>query len=314
MPQGFLHNDAGRWYARWKHKGVPRARSLGTSDRREAERRLKPFIATVIASIHNGTYAAEFGGTSAPTPRAPLLRATANGDMSLGDVWPCYLGSSYRKAPGAATQEQYALQFGRFMGWMSEKHPEVRTLKGVTNQVASDFMNELRESRTANTFNKYRDLLARVHRVVCTTRSFSIANPFENIPPMDNDSARREDFTQEQKETILSRAAGEMLTLFYLGFYVAQRLKDCCLLDWTQVRMDANEVEVAPFKTRGRSKSKMVIPMHPDLKIRLSEVWEQAGKPASGHVLPGMAELYLRGRDNVTDRIQAFLRSLGLTP
>lgn len=307
LPKGRLQLIGAKWHARWKYRGVLKSRSLGTSDRREAEKKLKTLVASIISSIQKGTYATEFGGSA-----ESLLRATVDGDVRLSEVWGCYVDSAYRTNPGAATQEQYEYQFGRFLEWMSKRHPGITTLRGVTSKVASDFMNGLSRKRTANTYKKYRDLLSRIHRVVCKTLELTMANPFEDIPPMDNDSERREEFTPEQKETILGRATGEMQTLFYLGFYSGQRLKDCCLLDWKDVLMDAGAAVINPYKTRRYGNKQLALPMHPDLKGRLAQAWEQAGKPATGYVLPEMAGHYLRNRDCVTDRIQAFLKSLGI--
>lgn len=97
--------------------------------------------------------------------------------MGLLAAWMAYRNAPNRPDTGADTLEMYESQYGRFVTWMKEHHPEVKELRKVTEEMAFEFASELGRKVSANTYNKYLVLFRRMWKILAKPAGLS-ANPW----------------------------------------------------------------------------------------------------------------------------------------
>jgi integrase len=331
LPTGTLRLRGSTWWAQWKHCGRPFAVSLGTKDRKDAKARFVERMSLVRASILDGSHAAKFAhGACLPSE---------DGDAALAAAWECFAASPRRPDCSPETLQQYEYQFGRFAEWADKSRPGVRFLSQVDEGVAEAFAACLEREVSPSTFNRYRDLLLMVFRVLRDRNGHSPANPWEAIQRKraKNGHGRREFDDEELRRIFLTlqkrcegiqltwgedgirgeralgdhdrESAAEMLTVATLGLYTGLRMGDCCRLRWEEVDLARKAIVRRPSKTSRRSDRPVVVPVHPDLLQRLLAVRPD---PAKGFVCPRKAEQYGRNKSDVSKRFSTLFRQCGI--
>jgi integrase len=320
------------YWAQWKHGGRPFAVSLGTKDAKEAKTRFASQVALVQTSISDGTHASRFGGD-------PSCAPVGGEDCPLACAWERFAASPRRPDCSADTLQQYQYQFARFADWVRERRPEAKTLSGVDETLAEAYAADLEKAVSPSTFNRHRDLLLMVFKVLLARNGHGPANPWAAIRrKRTGDSRGRRAFTAEEirrvfltlRARVVGRqllwgedgpagehklafdevgAAGEMLTVAMLGLYTGMRLGDCCRLRWEEVDLDGWAIVRRPSKTSRRRGRPVVVPLHPDLARRLAEV---RPAKAEGFVCPLKAEQYRRNRAEVSKRFSCLFRQCGI--
>lgn len=335
LPTGTLRRRGTTYWAQWKHSGHTFAMSLGTKTQKEAHARFSAHMSLVRASILEGSHGTKFGRENTPHDLEPH----AEGDVKISTAWQCFAISPRRPDCAPETLRQYEYQFLRFIQWSATHRPNIRFLSQVDESAAESFAADLEHKVSPSTFNRYRDLLQLVFRVLLGKNGQSPPNPWAVIQrKRANNSRGRREFTAEELRRIFltlqkriegrqliwnddgtfdERAlgdherdcAGEMLTIVMLGLYTGMRMGDCCRLLWDEVDLAGKTIVRNPSKTWRRSKRPVIVPLHPDLLRRLLEV---KPSPVKGFVSPLKAEQYQRNRSEVSQRFSALFRQCGI--
>ena len=319
--EGTLTIRGNVWLARWTDtNGRRHSRSTGETSRELAELKLREFssesrTATIEAAAARA--AIQYRGRIEEEQAFIAKRAAETPALTVADAWREYVA----KRPGgdggdpdagtegktaSATIEQYAVQYHRFCEWLAANCPDVKELRGVSRDTARAFMDSLRTTRSANTFNKYLHLLRDVWKVLRESAK-TTCNPWEEISPRRGVKGhRRRTLTLEELRRVLDTAKGEMHTLFAIGVYTGLRLGDAATLDWGRVDLGRETITLVPRKT-ARKGTEVEIPIHPDLAKVLR------GLPAcEGRIMPDVAAQYERNPRWLIVQIQRAFEKAGI--
>jgi integrase len=249
--------------------------------------------------------------------------------LELERAWDVYDSHPGRANPSTVNiYQRYRSYFQDFVDWAAGKgHTFIHE---ITDSVVAEYVRVLEGSGiSVDTHNKRIARVSHVFRTLSdctgpetsdwTNRSFR-RKPREEI----GIEARRLPFTKEQEEAIFAvlETPGrrfshkkELRVLFYLGAFTGQRLKDCALLQWHNVDLVRQRINVSQFKTG----KEVAIPVAPRLLDVLKEAqeWQE-----NTYVLPRLAERYLRTDHNsketgpgfVNHDVMRVIRWSGLEP
>lgn len=302
LPNGHLRKRGNIWWVQWKHQNIPYGESLHTKNEKDARKLLDDKMTTIRASILDGTFLAKYG-------RSDTLPVDSGGHIRIADGWARYLKSQSRPDAVDSTLRSYVCLYNQFAQWMTDNYPTSKTLPEVTKQMARDFFSWLDDRVSPNTYNKYRNLLRLVFRVLFDEMEISCENPWACISRKKLRTNNKRCLTHEETEKILTTAKGEMLTLVLLGSHTGLRLGDCCLLEIREVDMQTRRIVHRVLKTGVIVR----IPIHDELYGHLKEVLP-ALSAKEKYVCPEMAGLYKESstgktRSIVTDRFQNFFKN-----
>ncbi|MCR5414414.1 MAG: site-specific integrase [Kiritimatiellae bacterium] len=306
---GTLELHGRLWRARWTVNGKTYTRPTGTSDKREAAKKLEEFTAPfrlgADKQILEGLAAKVQGVTAELKAYEDTRPAT-----SLAGGFAAYRASSERPDTGAATMDMYESQYTRLAKWMAKHYPTITEMRHVSKQVAEEFMADIAKRYSANTFNKYATLFTRIWETLKETARLE-ANPWEKIAHKNEDKGQtRRELTVDELRRVCESAEGEMRTLFAVGIYTGLRLGDCALLEWGNVDLARRMVAVIPRKTAKHAHGRpVVIPIHGTLANILEET---PSADRTGYVMPQTAKAYLADRAAVTVKIQAAFKACGI--
>jgi len=295
-PQG-----AESWILQWKVKGRPYTRTIHAATLKEAEARRDKLLTVIQAAILEGTYLDKFGrGDERDVPTPDKIR--------LSDAWRHYLKSQSRPDSSKQTLIEYEYQYGIFVEWMRQAHPEIVYLARLAQPVAEKFAEHIAADHAPSTFNKYRDLLLRMFRVLTNGRG---DNPWQHIHRKKKKPNHKVPFTTNETATMFKKAEGEMKTLLLIGYYTALRLADVCLLLWVEIDWQRRQIV---HKVRKTGKN-VTIPIHPELYLHLQALFREYGRKEK-HICPEFARAYFdakgRRKDTVVVKIQAFFRACNI--
>ena len=301
LPTGTLRKRGNTWWMRYFSCGHHYAESLNTADGEEARRLFDSKMSLIRADLIRGL-----------RPEKQTFGCAGKGKIRLGEVWDVFLKSKSRPRSGDDTLFMYSCQFGRFVKWVKKNHPEVTCLADVSTNVAWGFMDHLEneEMVSPGTYNKYIDTLKRTYRYAVDDKG-SAPTPWDDVRRLKGGQNRRKEFTEAELNKLLNKATSWIRTLFILGLYTGQRLRDCCNLRWEQVLFDTSLIKVIPNKTKDSSGLDVELPMHKDLREHLKDLYVRAGSPSSGYVLAEVARRYGHLPAEVSRDIQDFITSCG---
>jgi integrase len=235
-----------------------------------------------------------------------------NPPLLLAHAWAKYMQSNKRPDTGPDTLVVYEGQFGQFVAWMKEHHPEVTELRGVDDTIAEDYVtSELNGGKLApGTYNKHLNLLALVFRVLFKTAKLTV-NPWADMErkKLKGKVNHRRELTVDQLRKLCQSATGEMRVLFAIGIYTGLRLRDCATLRWDEVDLRRNFISRVPNKTSRYSEKPVFIPLSADLRAMLSEIPEAS---RAEYVLPGTAAMYLGHKRSLVNALQKHFIDSGI--
>jgi len=301
LPTGHLYRRGMTYWCRYRRNGKLKYLTLDTRDEDEAKRRMARQMTLIQAEIINGN-------AEEKQPEPPPTEEV-QGRIQIERAWQRYLSSKTRPDTSDATLEQYSFQFKCFVKWVKTNHPNVEFLSDVTDQMAWKFLEYLEEKKnlSANTFNKYINILRLIFRVLNKEVGWK-DNPWDGITKRKMKPSSRRAFTEDELKRIFEMADGEILTLCLLGFHTAFRLGDCCLLRWNEVVLDGRRITRTPLKTMRSSGKVVVVPIHEELYRHLKSL----KRDGEEYVCPKTAEGYGNDRAGVTDRLQALFKKCGI--
>ena len=226
-------------------------------------------------------------------------------------------GRGRKIAPGTRTLADYEGRWSAFCDWMEATYPNrdksgklaPRELRTVTPEQAQRYILEVGRGWSPNTRNKTLAFLRLVFNVLGAVAKLK-ANPFAGMETAPHSTAKKQNLTLLQL-TALSKqleGAGEMETLFALGFYSGARLGDCVGFKWSDFDIEAGKMTFTPRKTdKGRREIRMTV--HPAL-LRILQKTPQAQR--KGVLLPDLCELYNRDSSAVCKLIQQVFTDAGI--
>lgn len=304
--EGTLRLRGGIYHAQWTVSGKTYSRSTGTGNKREAETKLKEFVAPFRVKGEKAileNISVRLQGVQGEIDKVEAQKPA----LSISAAWEAYEKAPNRPDSGGRTLAGYEGQFGIFEKWINTHHPAITELRHVTQAVADEFIGYIGSTRSANTYNKYKTFFSCMWEVLKEVGRLTI-NPWTNIRRKVDVGHSRRELTVEELHRVVGSATGEMRTLFAIGIYTGLRLGDCALLEWGQVDLARGFISVIPRKTARHAHGKpTIIPINPALSRVLLEC-----ESRNGYILPQTAELYKRRSDGVTYRIQKHFHDCGI--
>jgi integrase len=282
----YQKEENGTYYYRFQVNGQRKTVSLKTKNIREAKEKAKEFMPVVQAQ-------------SLDVVAAHVSHAQFNQKKSslyLDHAWEVYSNHPDRALPATVSEQQaYEGTWREFLNFVGDTNMLVND---VTVEIANRFAEHMRTRMYAvDTHNRK---IRRLKKIFSTLSDYTDSNPFSHPslrrkPREEDNTIRRLAFSKEQEQQLLDvleddkhklKNKAEVRVLFYLGMFTGQRLKDCALLQWYNVKLDLNRIWVKQFKT-GKNVS---IPIAEDLLVALKEAkqWQ-----CNDYVLPNVAERYL---------------------
>lgn len=253
----------GRWTLRVGINGKRYCRSTRTKNKEEAERYLQRFL-------------------------APL--GLGESRLPLADVWFEYLRSPRRNELAQTTLIGKRNVWMHFARWMERFYLPVKDLAGVTEDMIAECLMCVRVDASASTYNSRVCILREIFRAL-TKKAGIEQDPWEGVRLRPDDSHLRRELTMNELKRLLESAkridsnnpaieqsnnSSEWHTLILIGIYTGLRLGDCCRLDWSQINLAGQVIQVVPQKTRRHHQRMVTIPIHPSLGQAFVSAIEQS--------------------------------------
>ena len=311
---GYLFKRGDNFYVNWRVNGKLFSKALRDANgqpitsRREAEEAKDVFMMPLAL-----TDEAESLRTIADKSNTLQSKLDGQGEaLPLTQAWARYMQSTKRPDTGPDTLAVYEGQFGQFVAWMTEHHPEVMEMRDVGDTIAEEYAtSELNGGKLApGTYNKHLNVLALVFRVLFKAAKLTV-NPWADIErkKLKGKVNHRRELTVELLRKLCQSATGEMKVLFAVGIFTGLRLRDCATLRWDEVDLRRNFISRVPNKTMRYSDKPVFVPLSPDLRAMLSEMPEAS---RGEYVLPATAEMYLNHKKNLVNAIQQHFIDSGI--
>lgn len=243
-------------------------------------------------------------------------------DVLLKDAFRIFMSKPSRKSLSEKSRQEKESRFHDFVVFMEKKHPEIKTVKGVTAKFAEEYISYIRKngrfsklirSVTGNYHSNIRNLSpATLNRQLEELKAVfetllkqcgMVENPFGEIEPLREDSETREAFTEKELEQILTKAPPFIRAIFIVGFFTAFREGDIATLKWSEVLWDQGIIRRKLLKTRNSSGAIVEVPIMPPLAEFLKS---QIGNDDE-YVLPEHAKMYLENPSGIPYRVKKFL-------
>lgn len=284
---------SGRWTMRVGLNGKRYCRSTRTKDRDKAERILQRFLAPLGLGEHR---------------------------LPLAEVWLEYVKSPFRNELAPATLNSKRVVWMHFARWMEHNHLEVGDLGGVTADAIAEYLACLRADICGSTYNARVCVLREIFHVLSKKAGLD-EDPWEGVRLRPNDCHSRRELSMDELKRLLSEAkkvGPEWHKLFLIGIYTGLRLGDCCNLDWSNINIAAEIIQIIPRKTKRHAHGRPItIPIHPVLGQAIIGIEDHrqsvnGNLVFTGPVLPLIAETYNRSRWNVNHVISRIFKAANI--
>ena len=315
---GTLERHGRTWRAVWVVDGKTFRRSTGTSNRRDAEKKLEEFVAPYRLKMEaaRDAKAAKTANRAGMDAAAVALADSARARRSaagrllvpLSKAWQTFNSSLSRKAVSPATSRMYESRWDTFERWMKKNRPGVVGVADVDAEAAQAFMQEIKQRLSPKTFNDYRALLMMVWRVLDAEAGLDGFNPWRDIATLDRDTHERRELTAEELMRVVAPLEGEMRVLFAIGIYTGLRLGDAVNLTWGAVDLVRGFIQWTPRKTKKHG-TVVRIPLFPALAAILSQT---PARQRRGLILPTLAEEYSRYTSYTSERVRKVFLDAGI--
>ena len=209
-------------------------------------------------------------------------------------------------------------QFSDFVRFMCRKFPEVKFVTQVQKKHAEAYIQQLRtngrfdkkinaksgkyKNKTTllapSTINRFHKTLREVFSLLSSDNNL-YANPFSQIPMLDEDQETREPFTEAELEKIMNTAPPFIRDIFMVGFFTALREGDISTLMWSDVLWEQGIIRRKLLKTGAIVEIPIMPPLADFLKkhVGLDEKF----------VMPEHADMYQENPSGISYRVKKFL-------
>ena len=262
--------------------------------------------------------------------------------VPIEQIWTVFMSQTSRPDSGPATLLKYQSVLGMFQIWLRENKPELTHLSQVDEAIVREFFGFLnRKGISGRTYNGYRQALHLIFKHLLPVLEIE-RNPVDQIANKSKDSVSRKEFTEEQVEAIFKGfetgffyeteveklTAGrnrvrekktlefkpmnpeQLKVLLYLCCYTGCRGQDGCLMRWSNIDLQRNQVTYTPMKTARKTGKTVVIPLHPDLRKALEEAksWQDTNQKGQDYILPAIAKRYQYNPSGIQKDVMKVIR------
>ena len=318
---GHLFKRGNNFYVFWRVNGKAFSKALRDDNgnpvtaKREAEEARQKVMAPFTVADETAALESIVGKLEGRKAELAKWEDEQNPPLTIGQAWSEFLTSPNRPDSGDSTLHQYEFQWQAFADWMKEKHPDTRTLRDVSREIAEEYAGSLNHGKfSPSTYNKHLNLLTLVFRVVKHKAKLTI-NPWESpkrggfLQRKRTATNSRRELTIDELRKVCQAAKGELRALLALGLYSGLRLGDCATLRWAETDLPRGMIRRIPNKTARRNPKPVIVPVHLVLREILSET---PLKKRGEYVLPEMAALYNHRTDMVTNMVQNHFKTCGI--
>jgi integrase len=307
--KGFLEKRGNTFHAVWTVNGKRFRKSTHCTTERKAQKVLDKIMEPFLVENRIATLQHIKSQIDSEKDQLTALDEQRHPALTIALAWQNYLEAPNRPDTGQSTLDQYAFQFGWFVKWLNKNHPEVTLMQAVTPAIAAAFAaNLIKDGRSANTYNKYLNLLTLVFRILKKEARLAM-NPWEDIQRKRIVSQGRRELTLAELQKVCEKATGEMRLLLAIGIYTGLRLGDCATLRWCEVDLLRGIILRIPNKTGRRNPKPVQVPIHATLGAMLADIPAHTRKV---YVLPQTADSYHSRSDTITDQVQRLFEKCGI--
>jgi len=312
----FQRKPGGAYYVKVYVDKKPIVKSLGTSNRREAERRKAEFMAPYLTGDQVDTLKAVQAKLADRETELAKWEDENNPPPPLAHIWKSYEDAPQAPDSGYETAKRYRAQWQRFNAWLEKNHPETVHLHEITPTTVDAYVTDLRGAGfSPSTHNQHLNTLARIWDVLAE-RCRLTANPWKRITRLKASkvASRKQALTAGQLDAVLSAAAAtpDIQDLLELLAFTGLREGDAVLMKWSAVDFKQRIMTLVPKKTERRNGAQIYVPMMPQVLDILNR--RQAGKVLNpkAYVFPKLAAVYERDPSALSKQIRSVFESAGL--
>jgi integrase len=287
---GSIFKRGKTFYLQYMLNGKLKKISLQCTSKKAAEKKVKEILVPLQTADTKEKIAVHI---------AEARNIVKRGKAPLKKVWELYLSNPSRPDSGSGTLKNYEGQWKRFKKWLLNEYPNITTLNGVSDDIASEYADYLWGSGlSAKTYNNHIKALMLIFRILSSVAGLN-QNPWHCISRKVETKQSKKEFTEEDVLRILDslnnpklhlKNREEMTVLFHLGAWTGLRFIDCVMMKWGNIDFDRNLiVDCKPQKTARKTNKTVTIPMHPLLRqfIEKAHKWKE-----NDYVLPKVAKRY----------------------
>jgi integrase len=285
--------------------------------RREAEAAQADFVAEYGLAVKDETQVLETVSARLASKSAELKRIEdTQKAMTMLEAWGAFKAKPKGKTPrgrvimpGDRTLKDYEGRWNAFCDWMDMTYPKKDKdgnkihweLRQIGKEHAERYIAEIGSEKSANTRNKSLTFLRLVFKVLAEDARIK-ANPFDGMDAAAAAVSRKRPLTLTELAAIATQleGAGEMETLFALGYYTGARLGDCALMRWDSIDMGGRKIRYTPSKT-AKGNHEITLALAPALYSLLDSTPKKARR---GLILPELGGLYQKDPAAVSKRVQ----------
>jgi len=312
---GSLVKRGSNYYAKWRHDGKQFCKALrdehgaSITTLAEAEQAKSKLMELFTPS-------AEMSALEKIQLRIDRTKEevdSLNPALTIAQTWPAFASStSGRKPCEKSTLHTYENVWTQFQVWLEAEHPDIKTLRGVTWEIAKSYLDSIAKRGVSNgTYNGHLAVLRYVFKTLNKQAKLD-SNVWLDFRPLEAVRESRRELTIDELTLVCSKAEGEMKTLLCIGLYTGLRLGDCATLKWGEVDLKRALIRRIPNKIKRKKGSKGLVQIyiHPVLLSVLSAL---PGSKTDGYVLPDTAGLYTGPRrSSLAQHIQQHFESCGI--
>ena len=246
--------------------------------------------------------------------------------IPLSETWETFLSQPSRPDSGEPTLNIYHTCLRKFIEWLHENKSEITHLSQVDSEIMGAFFNSLTaRNMSGRTYNGYKQALLLIFKHLLPILETE-NNPVSHIKNRSKDIVSRREFTEQQVEEIFAgfetgfffeteveelgkgrkrkrlikrlefkpMHSEQLKTLLYLCCYTGSRGQDGCLMCWSNVDLQRNQITYTPRKTARTSGKSVMIPLHPDLRraLEAAKAWQDTNLKGEDYILPALAKRY----------------------
>ncbi len=286
--------------------------SLGTSNRKEAERKQKEIMRPLAVASRSEVLAMNAALLADARSEQAAVELEANPPLTWGDAWARYEAAKNRPDSSDRTLVGYDTIYRRFRCWIEAAHPAKKALRDVDAATAGEYAQQMiADGLSASTFNQHIGFLRLLWRVL-EKPIRSDGNPWQEIQKrrLQKLAHRRRAVTGEQLERILEATAEDpdLHDLLIALANTGQRLVDGVMLRWDSIDFTRRVITLYPRKTAQTGK-----PIHAPLFPAMADMLRNRHRdPEAELVFPDLAADYTRDPSSIVKRVQKAFESAGL--
>lgn len=250
--------------------------------------------------------------------------ALKNQAATLENGWECFLKcptcpdtyTRYGQSEPPHDSRAYISRgyYRNFVFWTQKHHPEIILLSEVSEDIAQEYINTLKEKYGSNgrPVNERLRILKQMYFSMLEDEKIVMPrDPFKRIRRLKTFTTTKDALTIEEVQRLVSAAKdAEMRRLVLIGFCTGLRLGDCCTLQWGEVDLIRRVISRIPNKMCDRVQNpenvrvKVGIPA-----LLMNELLAIPAEQRTGPVLPHLCEQYNERHTGLYKQIRALFKS-----